>query len=162
MQKLVTFSLLALSLSACGVRGDGSYRRSDLGTVAGAVVGTVVGSTIGKGSGNDIAKFGGALYGGVIGNEWGRAVDRYQLQNKTRTSDGAFEYLPDNTYKAWINPNTGTKSTIEPLGSVVPANSQQTNQNCRLFETTRSGSGNAYSAIGMVCRDSYGRWRLVD
>tara|TARA_Y100001960_G_scaffold234449_1_gene246631 strand:- start:469 stop:954 length:486 start_codon:yes stop_codon:yes gene_type:complete len=161
MKKIAAYSLIALSLTACGVRGDGSYRRSDMGTVAGAVVGTVVGSTIGKGSGNDIARFTGGLYGAAVGNEWGNAVDRYQLQNRTRTSDGAFEYLPDNTYKAWVNPNTGTASTITPIGT-VQAPQGQPNQNCRLFETTRSGTGNSYSAIGMVCRDSYGRWRLVE
>lgn len=161
MKKIATYSLLALTLASCSTRGDGSYRRSELGTVAGAVVGSVVGSTIGKGSGNDIAKLGGALYGSYVGNEWGRDADRYHLQSKTRTSDGAFEYLPDNTYKAWVNPNTGTKSTIMPIGSVKPMQGQP-NQNCRLFETTRSGSGNSYSAVGMVCRDEYGRWRLID
>lgn len=161
MKKLAIYSLLTLSLTSCSTRGDGSYKRSHLGTVAGAVVGSVVGSTIGKGSGNDIAKFSGAFYGSMVGNEWGRDADRYHLQKKTRTSDGAFEYLPDNTYKAWVNPNTGTASTIKPMGTVQPTTREQ-NQNCRLFETTRAGSGNAYSAIGMVCRDSYGRWRLVD
>lgn len=161
MKKAVALSLLTLTLASCSTRGDGAYRRSEIGTVTGAIVGGVVGSAFGKGSGKDWAAVGGALYGSAIGNDWGRSTDRYQLQNKTRTSDGAFEYLPDNTYKAWVNPNTGTASTIKPMGTVTPT-ADKPNQNCRLFETTRSGSGNSYSAIGMVCRDSYGRWRLVD
>ena len=124
--------------------------------MTGTVVGGVVGSQFGGGSARAWTAGAGALYGAGVGQDWGSSVDRYQLQNKTRTSDGVFEYLPDETYKALVNPNTGVSTTIKPLNST---SHPQTKQPCRLFETTRAGT---YSAIGMVCRDEYGRWTLMD
>ena len=157
MKKLTLLSVGAvLALTACSPRGDGSYTRSSLGTVTGALVGGVVGNQFGGGSGRELLTIGGALYGAGVGNDWGRSIDRYQLQGRTRSSDGVFEYLPDDTYKAWVNPNTGKTTTIRPIQTMPQEGS---NANCRLFETTRSGG---YSAIGMVCRDSYGRWRLME
>lgn len=157
MKKIIGLSLLALSVASCsGPRGDGSYRRSDIGTFTGAVAGGLLGSAFGKGSGKSWATAAGALYGASAGYQWGEATDRMQLQNKTRNSNGVFEHLPDNTYKAWINPNTGQTESIKPLQTMPSENG---NSNCRLFEANRSGG---YSAIGMVCRDQYGRWRLMD
>lgn len=153
-----TLSLVALTcfVASCAPRGDGSFRRTDLGAITGALVGGVVGNQFGKGTGKDWATFGGALYGSAVGSDWGSAVDRYQLQGKTRSSNGVFEYLPDNTYKAWVNPNTGQTETIRPVQTYSPDGIS--NQPCRLFETTRG----SHSAIGMVCRDRYGRWRLIE
>jgi len=161
MKKLVAITLTALALTACAPRGDGSYSRSSLGALTGALVGGVVGSQFGGGSGQDWATVGGILYGTAVGSAWGDEVDRYELQSKTKYSDGVFEYLPDNTYKAWVNPNTGKTSAIRPLTTSTPT--QAGEAPCRLFETTRAGIGGyGHSAIGMVCRDSYGRWRLMD
>jgi surface antigen len=156
MKKLVSLTLLTLAVASCsGPRADGSYRRSDIGALTGAVVGGVVGSAFGKGSGQNWAIAAGALYGASAGDQYGAALDRMQLQNRTRHSNGVFEYLPDNTYKAWVDPNTGRTETVRPIQTMPSENGTA---NCRVFETTRG----AYSAIGMVCRDAYGRWRIVD
>ncbi|MCP4354990.1 MAG: glycine zipper 2TM domain-containing protein [Proteobacteria bacterium] len=154
-----TFSILSivLLLGSCAPRADGSYSRASLGTLTGAFLGGVVGSHIGGGSGRQWATAGGALYGATVGNEWGATVDRAQFREKTATSDGVFHNVSDGAYKSWVNPNSGRSESIRLIQTFSPRNNRQ--PPCRLFETTRHGR---YSAIGMVCLDEYGRWRLID
>ena len=157
MKRIFSILSIGLLLVGCAPRADGSYSRASLGTLTGAFLGGVAGSHIGSGSGRNWATVGGALYGAAVGNDWGATVDRAQFREQTATSDGVFHNISDGAYKSWINPNTGRSETIRPIQTFSPQNNGQ--PPCRLFEINRNSR---HSAIGMVCLDRYGRWRLID
>lgn len=74
------------------VAGDGST--SGAGAVVGALVGGVLGHQVGKGTGRDLATLGGAVAGGMVGNEMERSsTPRTKTELTVRLQNGEMHTL---------------------------------------------------------------------
>jgi outer membrane lipoprotein SlyB len=93
------------AVEAVQQKGEGS----GLGVVGGAVVGGLLGNQVGGGSGKSVATVLGAVGGGVAGNEVekrARATTVYQV--RVRMDDGSLRTVTQNTA-----PTVGQKVTVE-------------------------------------------------
>src|SRR5690348_7383711 len=84
----VLAACLAVLLSACEAGGGAAPANPALGTLGGAAAGGALGSMIGSGSGRTAAIVGGALLGGVAGNQLvDRPVEQQQRQQLEASRD---------------------------------------------------------------------------
>jgi outer membrane lipoprotein SlyB len=82
-----------------------------LGVAGGAVVGGLLGNQIGKGNGNTIATVGGAVVGGLAGNEvQKRATSKKVWVTSVKMKDGSLRNFEQVAQPAWV------------VGSVVKIN----------------------------------------
>jgi outer membrane lipoprotein SlyB len=80
------------------VSGEGNY----LGTVGGAVVGGLLGNQVGGGSGRKLATVGGAVAGGFAGNEVQKHVTSKQVWiTKVQMKDGSSRTFEQEAHPAW-------------------------------------------------------------
>jgi len=85
------------AVSARQVKGEGS----GLGVVGGAVLGGLVGNQMGKGTGNTVMTVGGAVAGGFAGNEVEKNVKKHTVYKTTvRLGDGTVHEYTLNTQHA--------------------------------------------------------------
>lgn len=72
------------------------------GIVGGAVVGGLLGNQIGKGSGNTVATVGGAVAGGYVGNEVQKRVTSKKVWvTKVKMKDGSVRTFEQEAQPAW-------------------------------------------------------------
>ena len=77
-----------------------------LGVVGGAVAGGLVGNQIGKGTGNTVATVGGAVAGGVIGNEVQKKVTSKKVWVTTvKMKDGSTKTFEQEAQPTWAAGN---------------------------------------------------------
>ena len=77
-----------------------------LGAAGGAVAGGLLGNQIGKGSGNTVATVGGAVAGGLIGNEIQKKVTKKKVWVTTvRMKDGSSQNFEQESQPAWVAGN---------------------------------------------------------
>lgn len=77
-----------------------------LGVVGGAVAGGLLGNQIGKGTGNTVATVGGAVAGGVIGNEIQKKVTSKKVWVTTvKMKDGSTKTFEQEAQPAWAAGN---------------------------------------------------------
>lgn len=82
------------------------------GIVGGAVVGGLLGNQIGKGSGNTVATVGGAVAGGYVGNEVQKRVTSKKVWvTRVRMKDGAVRTFEQEARPAWA---AGQVVKVEP------------------------------------------------
>ena len=84
-----------------------------LGVAGGAVAGGVLGNQVGKGTGNTVATVGGAVAGGVIGNEVQKKVTGKKVYvTRVKMKDGSIKSFEQEAAPAWAAGNvvkvTGT------------------------------------------------------
>ncbi|WP_374319176.1 glycine zipper 2TM domain-containing protein [Aquabacterium sp.] len=93
------------AVTAKEVKGQGS----GLGIVGGAVVGGLVGNQFGKGSGNTVTTIGGAVAGGYAGNEVEKHLKKKTVYKTTvKMEDGTIKkFTVDHEFKV------GAKVTVE-------------------------------------------------
>lgn len=85
------------AVQARQVKGQGS----GLGVVGGAVVGGLLGNQVGKGTGNTVMTVGGAVAGGFAGNEIEKNVKKHTVYKTTvRMGDGTVHDYTLNTLHA--------------------------------------------------------------
>jgi len=78
-----------------------------LGVAGGAVAGGVLGNQIGKGTGNTVATVGGAVAGGVIGNEIQKKMTRKKVWVSTvKMKDGTVKTFEQEAQPGWAAGNT--------------------------------------------------------
>lgn len=87
-----------------------------LGIAGGAVAGGLLGNQIGKGSGNTVATVGGAVAGGVIGNEVQKKVTSKKVYvTSVKMKDGSIKSFEQEAQPNWVAGNVvkveGTKLT---------------------------------------------------
>lgn len=85
-------------IEAVQQKGEGS----GLGAVGGAILGGILGNQVGEGSGKQIARIGGAVLGGVAGNEAERryrTVSHYQIT--VRLEDGSRRVIEQQSAPVW-------------------------------------------------------------
>jgi outer membrane lipoprotein SlyB len=77
------------------------------GIIGGAVVGGLLGNQIGKGTGNKVATVGGAVAGGYAGNEVQKHVTSKKVWiTKVRMRDGSVHSFEQEAKPAWAAGNT--------------------------------------------------------
>jgi outer membrane lipoprotein SlyB len=77
-----------------------------VGIVGGAVVGGLLGNQIGKGTGNTLATVGGAVAGGYAGNEVQKRVNsKHVWVTKVRMKDGSIRSFEQEAHPAWAAGN---------------------------------------------------------
>lgn len=85
------------AVSARQVKGEGS----GLGVVGGAVLGGLVGNQMGKGTGNTVMTVGGAVAGGFAGNEVEKNIKKHTVyKTSVRMGDGTVHEYTLNTQYA--------------------------------------------------------------
>ncbi len=129
-----------------------------LGGIAGAALGGFLGSKIGSGSGRTVATIGGALAGGLLGNQ---AVTLLTCQDHRAvydTTQSTLEQYPSGRTATWNNPDSGHWGTVKPTRTYL----NDHGQNCRQFEQTIYIDGNPKTGTGLACRQRDGTWQIVD
>ena len=77
-----------------------------LGVAGGAVAGGVLGNQVGKGSGNTVATVGGAVAGGVIGNEVQKQMTSKKVYvTSVKMKDGSVKTFEQESQPAWAAGN---------------------------------------------------------
>ncbi len=124
------------------------------GTAIGAIAGGVIGNQIGSGRGRVLATVGGALLGAIVGNGVYQGI---------RASDEArvarvLESTPSGQTVSWQNPDTGNSFRVTPS----PAFKDENQRDCREYKTWAFIDGYERELSGVACRDSQGRWQLMN
>ena len=148
-RKSIAVSLTALFLAGCGSNPPSN---ENVGMVGGAVIGGVLGNQVGHGAGRAIATIGGAALGGFIGSRIGRNMD----ENDHRKAAQALETSPDNRASSWKNPNTGQNYSVTPKRTYEGASGP-----CREFDTTTDIEGRKETVHGTACRQEDGTWKAA-
>lgn len=152
MKKIICIIALAFSASGCAqMAGIG------VSTITGALLGGITGAQFGSGHGQIWAGAAGTLLGAMVGNSF---EPGYKPTPPPLPADQA-QYLKE---EYGYNPGPGfepiyiTQEEVDRIEAVFP---KQPNGKpaCKFFSTSRNGG---YPAIGLVCLDNYGRWRIVD
>ncbi|MCT8266753.1 MULTISPECIES: glycine zipper 2TM domain-containing protein [Afifella] len=146
----------ALFLTACQTEPGGMGQREGIGTLGGAVVGGVLGNQIGHGSGRVAATAIGALAGGLIGNRVGANMDQQARQQALAAEYQALEYGAPGRPVQW------QASSGNYRGEIVPGQTYQINSvDCRDYAHTIYIEGSPQVARGTACRQPDGTWRPV-
>ena len=175
MKKLLTSSVLVLSLSGClmpsGINptlgcgpltgctekdyylpGKGVWapkRKFGNKATIGAVGGTIIGAAIGSG-GDPLTAAAFAVGGLVIGHEVGATLDKIDEMYATQVLLTSLATNGNGQTSTWKNPDKGI---------VVTATPHTTNGNCREFETTVNVQGTQRGMRGSACKEK-GEWVL--
>ena len=131
-------------------------------TIGGAVLGGILGNQFGHGSGRAAATVGGALLGGFAGHEIARDSCRdkhYDAYYYNTTYDDAFDDRDDRRYD-WENPyshHRGYVRTTEYYDDGYEGHSGP----CRAFEQRIWVDGEEETGTGVACRRHDGSWKIV-
>jgi len=152
--KIVTATVLILSLSACETTGG---PKQSGGTLLGGIGGAVVGAQFGSGKGQLAAVAAGTLLGALVGSEVGRSLDKADLAYADRANQQA-QSAPIGHPIRWNNPQTGNSGTVTP---VREGTDTATGNYCREFQQTVTIGNKTEQAYGTACRQPDGTWKVV-
>lgn len=166
MKKIITASLVTVSLAACAEQGSyGAYNSSfgstptinkqTIGTLAGGAAGAVAGSNIGKGKGRVAAVAIGTLLGAAVGGQIGKSLDNADKAAMYNTSQNAFETAPTGRVVEWRNPDSGNYGTYTPIRTY-----NDNGTHCREFTQTIVVGGKTERGYGTACRRADGTWQI--
>lgn len=151
MKKITTIGatlILATSLSGCtpGHNVPGA-------TFAGATAGGLLGAAFFHGTGAWIGVLGGALIGGVVGNQIGQYMDRQDEINMQK----AIVNTPVGKEATWTNQRRDITYTVRPI-----KNYRRKGRYCREYQTKVKIGGKLRKAYGKACRMPDGAWKVVN
>jgi surface antigen len=150
MTKLVPLTLLAFALTACASPGP----KAQAGAVVGATAGGLNGAAAGGGEEGIV---GGVLLKGLLGGAVGDALDQADREYAARSAQHTLESAPIGTTGEWGNPDSGHHGTVTPTRTYQAPSGQY----CREFQQTITAGGTTEEAYGTACRQSDGRWQIV-
>lgn len=144
---LTLISSMSLSLAACtpGQNVPGS-------TAAGAIAGGLAGGLLFHGRGQWAGIVGGALLGGIVGDQVGQAMDRRDRLNM----QSAIVNTPVGDEASWTNRKTKTTYVVRPV-----KNYHRGRHYCREFQTRIKVAGKWQQGYGRACRQPDGTWKIV-
>ena len=150
--------LLAGSLAACqsgpGYQGTGGG--AALGTLGGAVAGGLIGNQFGGGRGRTVATIAGTLIGGLIGNQVGQYLSQ---QDQVYAQNTAMQSLETRQPSSWTNPETGARGTFTPQPAYTH---DQFGRLCTTYEhNIYLADGRPFTDRGTMCKQDNGDWRTV-
>ena len=132
------------------------------GTVGGAIIGGIIGNQFGHGGGRTAATVGGVFLGGLAGHEIARDScrdDHYDAYYYNGAYDDAFDNGDDRRYD-WDNPNSHHHGWVRPTDYY--ADGWRDNDGpCRAFETRMYNDSDEEYGHGVACRTSHGHWKIV-
>ncbi|MBI1213914.1 MAG: glycine zipper 2TM domain-containing protein [Alphaproteobacteria bacterium] len=132
------------------------------GTFGGAVLGGIIGNQFGHGGGRVAATVGGAVLGGLAGREIARDScrdDRYDAYYYNAAYDDAFDDGGDRRYE-WRNPRTHHHGWVRPTEYYEDGWNDYDGP-CRRFETRYYDRDDEAYAGGVACRTRNGTWKIV-
>ncbi len=146
---------LVVALAAVLVGGcTGPHQAT--GGVGGAATGGLIGGAL-AGPRGLIA---GALLGGLFGSAVGSALDQRDRELAEAQAAWSLEHAPPGETSSWVNPESGHRGTITPLGPPEPASGPQLGEYCREFQQTVIVGGEEQEAYGTACRQPDGSWQI--
>ena len=142
---IAAVSIATVALSACtpGHNVPGS-------TLAGATAGGLIGGGLFHGSPYGV--IGGALLGGIIGNQIGQYMDRQDRANM----HSAVVYTPVGSAAHWTNHKTNVTYQVQPI-----KNYHKGNRYCREYQERVKINGKWQQAYGHACRMPDGSWHIT-
>ncbi|MDD2870205.1 RT0821/Lpp0805 family surface protein [Neomegalonema sp.] len=151
--------LLAGSLAACqntGYGGGSTGGGAALGTLGGAVAGGLIGNQFGGGRGRTVATIAGILVGGVLGNQIGQYLSQ---QDQVYAQNTALQSLETRQPTTWSNPETGARGTFTPAPSYFH---DQYGRLCTNYQhQIYTAQGQPFTDSGTMCKQDNGDWRTV-
>lgn len=152
---LMAAGILVASGGLAGCSGQGD--KQTVGTLLGAAAGAAIGTQIGGGTGRYAAIAGGTLLGAWLGSEVGKSLDAADKRALEDAQQEAHQ-APVGETIAWNNPDSGNS------GSVTPVRDGYSNSGsyCREYRTVIEVDGERQDAYGTACRQSDGRWKIVN
>lgn len=150
MKKIILVSVLgflAFEMAGC-TPGNNTMGSTAAGAVAGGLLAHAA-----FGNSGAAGVIGGALLGGIIGDQVGQYMDRRDEENMQR----AVSTVPVGQQAQWTN-SKGTQYTVTPVKNYESSN----NQYCREYQTTVTVNGQSQKAYGKACRQPDGSWKLVN
>ena len=121
-------------------------------TAVGAVAGGMLGTALFHGHGQWAGIVGGALLGGIVGNQVGQAMDRRDRLNM----QSAIVNTPVGKQAEWTNTKTNRTYVVRPV-----KNYRSGNHYCREFQTRIKVAGKWQQGYGKACRQPDGTWKIV-
>ena len=139
--------MLAVALTGCtpGHNVPGA-------TFAGAAAGGLLGAAFFHGSGAWIGVLGGALIGGIVGDQIGQYMDRQDEINM----QNAIVQTPVGQEATWTNEHRRITYTVRPI-----KNYRSKGRYCREYQTKVNIGGKLRTAYGTACRMPDGAWKIV-
>ena len=132
------------------------------GTVGGAIIGGIIGNQYGHGSGRTAATVGGAILGGIAGHEITKDACKdkhYDAYYYNDTYDEAFEDRDDGEYN-WENPYSHHRGYIHTT-EYMEDGYRDYDGPCRRFEQRVWVDGEEDYGTGVACRRPNGAWQIV-
>ena|SRR3990167_3061635 len=151
MKKTIILALV-LSLTTASLVGCTPGNNVPGATIAGATAGGLLGSALFHGPGAFAGVVGGALLGGIIGDQIGQAMDRQDRVNM----QNAIVHTPINEEAQWTNPKTNVTYQVRPI-----KNYRSQGRYCREYQTRVQIGGEWKKAYGRACRQPDGTWKIV-
>jgi len=155
--KTIAVGTLAVFLTNCTAT-TGTVSNKDKYTLGGAVVGGVIGNQFGSGSGKDIATIVGVILGSHWGSNVGAKLDHYETIKHEQAAYQALEYHKDGQVVRWSNPNSGHKGGIMVTDTYYIENGQIP---CRSFIQEVQIGARMEQSEGIACRTASGKWELM-
>jgi surface antigen len=162
-KSIAAASLLAAStlLLATPARADCDDNEA-AATVGGAIIGGIIGNQFGSGSGKAAATVGGVILGGLAGREIAKDScddDRYDAYYYDDAYADAFEDGANRRY-VWNNPRTRHHGWVRPTRYYENGWNDYDGP-CRGFESRIYVEDDEEYAYGVACRTASGRWKVV-
>jgi surface antigen len=120
-------------------------------TAVGAIAGGMLGSALFHGSGQWAGILGGAVLGGIVGNQIGQSMDRRDRMNM----QSAIVNTPVGQEASWTNSKTHRSYVVRPVKSF-----RKKGRYCREFQTRIKVAGKWQQGYGRACRQPDGSWKI--
>ncbi len=156
------FAASTLFMTAAPAHADCEDAKA-AGTVGGAIVGGIIGNQFGHGGGRAAATVGGVVLGGLAGREIAKDScrdERYDAYYYDDAYDDAFENGDDRRYE-WSNPHSHNHGWVRPT-DYYEDGWEDHHGPCRAFETRIWNDGDEEYGHGVACQTRHGRWKIVD
>lgn len=150
--RLIAISSLVSAGLIFGVAGCTPGNNTGGATIAGAAAGGLLGAAAFHGEGAWLGVLGGALVGGIVGNQIGQYMDRQDVANMR----SAIVSTPVGQESSWTNERQHATYTVRPI-----KNYHSHGRYCREYQTKVKIGGRIRNAYGRACRMSDGSWKVV-
>jgi surface antigen len=149
----------ALALAGCQTSSDPYASNSGIGvgqgvgTVGGAVLGGIAGNQFGGGRGQVAATIAGAVIGGFLGGAVGQQID---TNDRDRARRAQLAAVQTGNSRSWRGESSDAYGSVEP-GEIYTSSSGR----CREYTHTIFIGGRPQQGRGTACQNADGQWEIV-